>query len=465
MKINSYSVSDIVFEIKSIIEKEDLKNIWVRGEVSNVSQSETGHIYFSLKDKYSILKCVFFSFKNQFFDLDFLQNGKEVYAQGSISVFEKGGYYNLNINKVKQIGKGDIYQKIEKLKKELHQKGIFDSKHKKTIHPFNFNIGVATSLTGAALKDIIQTATQRFPNIHLFIAPCLVQGKESVDSIVRAIQLLNQKKWKLDVILAGRGGGSFEDLIAFNEKKVVMAFFHSKVPIVSAVGHQIDFVLSDLTADAYVATPTAAAELVVPNFFKIQENILKSKQRIDLQIKNHLEKEKKNLKMIVTKTVFEDPYFFIHSHIQRLDFVTVKIKTLSKEKFYLIENQISQYDNLDYLLQSLLQKAKQKLEQISHKIQTAFIFILNENKRQFVQLEKIDVFIHQNLQIYQKDFQILSEKIESYSHKKILVRGYSIVKNQKNETISSSSQVQPQETLNIIFHKGKIQVICSDEKI
>ena len=441
IKKTVHSVSSLVSKIKSILKNEEIKNICVRGEISNLSRSDAGHIYFSLKDNLSLLRCAFFSFKNQFFDLNFLQDGLEVDVFGSISVFEKGGYFNLNVTKITELGKGNIYQKIENLKKQLYEKGFFEEEHKKEIPQFNFNIGIATSIHGAALRDIIKTAKQRFPAINLLIAPCIVQGENAPDSIINAIQLLNHEKWKLDLIIAGRGGGSFEDLIAFNDKKVALSFFKSRLPIISAVGHQIDSVICDFTADVYCTTPTAAAELSVFDIIHIKNRLEKISQQIRYHLQYKIKAEKQKLAIIYKNQIFSDPLSLLQNSSQILDNICFEIAYSGKQNSYNLKQQLLNIKNFDSYIKISITKLNQKLEQVS---------------------SKIDHFIIQNLQKTKGHFKVLSEKIEGYSHKKILALGYTIVKNKKNEIISDSSKISEEEELELIFNKGKIKVISKN---
>lgn len=248
---------------KSLEDNPKFNNIWIKGEISNLTYHSSGHIYFTMKDEGAVISCVFFRYANK--DLSFrLEEGMSIFSLGSISIFEKRGSYQLIVSQVRLEGIGELQKRIDELKKKLLKEGIFDPGHKKKLPFLPRRIGVVTSPTGAAIRDIIKIAMRRFPNIEIILAPAMVQGSEAAVSIVKAIAKLNSAEWGVDLIICGRGGGSFEDLMPFNEEIVVRAFYNSRLPIISAVGHQIDHPLCDDAADYAAPTPSAAAEIAVP---------------------------------------------------------------------------------------------------------------------------------------------------------------------------------------------------------
>lgn len=259
-----YTITGLTRLLKSYIEQTpSFNNVWVTGEISNITYHSSGHIYLTLKDENAVLSSVFFKYANK--SLTFrLEEGMSVFANGNITVFEKRGSYQFIISQLKLEGIGELQKQIEQLKKKLFEEGIFDSSRKRTLPFLPRRVGIVTSPTGAAVRDIIKVAKRRYSNIEILIAPAKVQGADAAMSIVNAIEELNRPEWKIDVIIAGRGGGSFEDLMAFNDESVVRAFYNSRIPIISAVGHQIDHPLSDDAADMYAPTPSAAAEIAVP---------------------------------------------------------------------------------------------------------------------------------------------------------------------------------------------------------
>jgi len=259
-----FTITEITRLIKQSLENNPLFNgILIKGEISNVTYHSSGHIYFTLKDEGAVISSVLFRYAGR--SLDFrLEEGQSLLAFGSLSLFEKRGSYQFIVSQVRKEGMGELLARIEKLKKKLHAEGIFDPSHKKKLPFLPRRLGVVTSPTGAAFRDIIKVALRRFPGLEIVLAPAKVQGADAAVSIIRGIEELNRPRWDVDVIICGRGGGSFEDLMAFNDEGVVRAFYNSVVPIVSAVGHQVDHPLCDDAADHAAPTPSAAAEGAVP---------------------------------------------------------------------------------------------------------------------------------------------------------------------------------------------------------
>jgi len=249
---------------------KDLNEVWVSGEVSNLTKHSSGHYYFTLKDDISEVRCTLFKFARSKLSIELNENMK-VLVFGSMSVYVAKGNYQFNVLDVKAQGLGDLYLAYEALKKKLEGEGLFDTARKRPLPRFPKRIGVVTSPTGAAIRDILNVTARRFP-ADVLIAPALVQGEGAAESIVQGIASLNQAR--VDVIIVGRGGGSLEDLWAFNEEMVARAIYASKVPVVSAVGHEVDFTISDLVADLRAPTPSAAAELVLPDRVEERRNLV-----------------------------------------------------------------------------------------------------------------------------------------------------------------------------------------------
>lgn len=257
------TISQINKYIKNRFEQdENLNVVYLKGEISNFKNHTTGHLYFTLKDENSRILAVMF--RNNASSLTFAPiDGMKVLVKGKISCYEANGNYQIYVNEMSEDGVGNLYLEFEKLKKKLYEKGLFDQNLKKPIPKFPKKIGVITATTGAAIRDIITTINRRYRLAEIIIFPCLVQGDGAKEDIVKNLTLASD--YDLDVIILGRGGGSIEDLWAFNEEIVAEAIYNSKIPIISAVGHEIDFTISDYVADLRAPTPTAAAELAVPN--------------------------------------------------------------------------------------------------------------------------------------------------------------------------------------------------------
>lgn len=297
MERREATVTQINNYIKAILERtEVLQNIWIKGEISNLKYHSSGHVYLTLKDETSAIKAVMF--KGAVLKLPFkMENGMKVSANGRIGVYERDGNYQLYIENMEQEGKGNLYQQLEELKKKLGAEGLFDDKYKKPIPKFPQKVGVVTSPTGAAVRDIINVIKRRFPICRVYLYPALVQGAGASATIVKGIEFFN-KNTDVDVLIVGRGGGSIEDLWAFNEENTVRAIFASKIPVISAVGHETDFTLSDAVASLRAPTPSAAAEVAVPDVKEIEALLLKNRDRLNkLLIKKASDSEMK-LKLI-----------------------------------------------------------------------------------------------------------------------------------------------------------------------
>lgn len=263
-----YTVSEITRRIKGLLETS-LPTVWVQGEISNFTWHSSGHLYFTLKDEYSQLRCVMWRERSQrlFFTP---QNGMKVLAQGDITVYERAGQYQLTVRQLQPAGIGELELAFEQLKERLRAEGLFDEKHKRSLPEFPQTIGVVTSPTGAAIRDIAQIIGRRAPWVEVILRPTLVQGEGAAADIAQAIDEFNQYG-KVDLLIVGRGGGSLEELWAFNEEMVARAIYRSRIPVISAVGHEVDFTIADFVADRRAPTPSAAAELAVRDRAELQK--------------------------------------------------------------------------------------------------------------------------------------------------------------------------------------------------
>ncbi|MBR1970486.1 MAG: exodeoxyribonuclease VII large subunit [Clostridia bacterium] len=295
------TVSQINNYIKALLEQVSvIQNVWIKGEISNFKLHSSGHIYLTLKDSNSVLKAVMF--RGAASKLNFKpKDGMMVLALGRIAVYEAGGQYQLYIEAMEQEGTGDLYAQFEELKKKLGDEGLFDEAHKKCIPKFPSCIGIATSPTGAAIRDMINVIKRRCPMVKIIIYPCLVQGDGASKTIVEAIEYFNSKKL-VDVIIIGRGGGSIEDLWAFNEETTARAAYNSEIPVISAVGHETDFTISDFVSDLRAPTPSAAAELAVPDILELKNQIDTSCARMAALLKQKIDAPKKQLELLSAKT-------------------------------------------------------------------------------------------------------------------------------------------------------------------
>lgn len=291
----TYTVSEFNRKVKDYLEENsDLREFFLEGELSGVTYYKSGHLYFNLKDRDAQIKCVAFKYKFKRIAED-LKDGDSVKLFGDVGFYENRGDFQILVRHIEKKNElGELFIRLEQLKKELGEAGYFDLKHKKPLPKYPKNIGVVTAYTGAAIQDIIKTIKKRDNTINIYAYPAKVQGVGAEAEIIKGIKTLNKIE-EIDLIIAGRGGGSIEDLWAFNDKDVALAFFNSKKPIISAVGHEIDNLLSDLTADVRAATPTQAVELSVPERVKVLETLDDRKRYLNSVIRNQIEILKKEL--------------------------------------------------------------------------------------------------------------------------------------------------------------------------
>jgi exodeoxyribonuclease VII large subunit len=311
-----YSVSEITGDVKSILESA-FDSVWIEGEISNLRIPGSQHAYFILKDNRSQIRCVLF--KGFRAGLKFQpEDGDQVLLFGHITVYESRGNYQVIVERIEPKGLGALQKAFEKLKARLMQEGLFNEDKKKPIPPFPWKVGVVTSATGAAVRDIINIIHRRNPKVSVLVYPVKVQGEGAAEEISEAIQQMNKIN-DLDVLIVGRGGGSIEDLWAFNEEVVARAISESTLPVVSAVGHEIDFTIADFAADLRAPTPSAAAELVVPILDeKLQKLSILSEQLL-LVLQNKVDKYSDLLKRFIERRFFKDPMYIMQPQTQRLD--------------------------------------------------------------------------------------------------------------------------------------------------
>lgn len=318
MEYNAITVSKLNTYIKEKFEEDEfLNNVLVKGEISNFKHHYTGHMYFTLKDENSLIKCIMF--KGYTDKLNFIpKDGMKVVILGTVNVFERDGVYQIYVKGMKQEGIGDLHAKYEELKIKLEKEGLFSEVHKKKIPFMPKCIGVLTSNTGAVIRDIINVSTRRNPNVYIKLLPVPVQGTGSAEKIVKAIETMNEQKLA-DVIIIARGGGSLEDLWPFNEEIVARAIYASELPIISAVGHETDFTISDFVSDLRAPTPSAAAELAVPRIEDIEQKLLTYKNRYKNALLKKLELINLRYQRCMASRVFKDPMQRINEQYMILD--------------------------------------------------------------------------------------------------------------------------------------------------
>ncbi len=342
------TVTELNKYIKDKIDTDEyLNNILVKGEISNFKNHYTGHLYFTLKDENCLVKCVMFKSYAQ--KINFVpKDGMKVMVFGAISVFERDGVYQIYVKAMEEDGLGDLYTKYQELKNKLEKEGMFLQEHKKKIPQMPKVIGVLTSKTGSVIRDIINVSTRRNPNVYIKLFPVPVQGEGAAEKIAKGIQLMNEEKLA-DVLIIGRGGGSLEDLWPFNEEIVANAIYNSEIPIISAVGHETDFTIADFVADLRAPTPSAAAELAVPDIYEIKEKIYTYQKRLRISLLKKVEVMKMRYQKCISSSVFKEP------------------KRNIEERYLKLDNYIK---SMEYEIKNKLKQQKSKYVEIVAKLDT-----------------------------------------------------------------------------------------------
>ncbi len=345
------TVTQVTRQIKLLLEGS-IPTLWLEGEISNFKRHSSGHMYFVLKDENSQIPCVMWRGRNNglFFTP---QDGMKVQARGNVSVYEKRGYYQFEVLQMQPAGIGELQMAFEQLKRKLKAEGLFDEKHKKAIPRFPEKIGIVTSPTGAAIRDLVSVIHRRFPSVQLILNPVRVQGEEAAEEIARAIDEFNEYG-EVDVLIVGRGGGSLEDLWPFNEEVVARAIFRSKIPVISAVGHEIDFGISDFVADLRAPTPSAAAELVVRNREELLQTIRHLVQKMFRRINTTISAYKEKVNYLTNSYALRRPSDVIKQYAQRVDELS---KSLETQYVHRIEMNRSRVESLTKRLESLNPRA------------------------------------------------------------------------------------------------------------
>lgn len=337
MKYEAISVSELNKYIKEKIANDEmLNNVLIKGEISNFKNHYTGHLYFTLKDDSSLIKCIMF--KTYTSNLKFTpKDGMKVMVFGTVSVFERDGVYQIYCKAMQEEGMGSLYTAYEELKQKLEKEGLFSMQYKKNIPFMPRIVGVLTSQTGSVIRDIINVSTRRNPNVYIRLLPVPVQGEGAGVKIAEAIQTMNEQNLA-DVIILARGGGSLEDLWPFNEEVVARAIFASNLPVISAVGHETDFTIADFVADLRAPTPSAAAELAVADVVELQSKLLNYQNRLKLSLKKKVEFMRLKYEKCISTRAFKEPLQKINEHYIQMD-------SILKNMEHAIQNQLSNSKN------------------------------------------------------------------------------------------------------------------------
>jgi exodeoxyribonuclease VII large subunit len=435
-----YSVSEITGDVKSILESA-FDSVWIEGEISNLRIPSSQHAYFVLKDDRSQIRCVLFKgFRS---GLKFQpEDGDKVLIFGRITVYESRGDYQIIVERVEPKGLGELQKAFEKLKSRLMQEGLFNDNNKKTLPKTPWRIGVITSGTGAALRDIINIIRRRNPKVSVLVYPVKVQGEGAAEEISTAIHHLNKIN-NLDVLIVGRGGGSIEDLWAFNEEIVARAISESNIPVVSAVGHEIDFTIADFVSDLRAPTPSAAAELVVPILDEQLQKLNILSKHLLISLQNKIDKYADLLKSLVGRRFFKDPMFIMQQQAQRLDDLNNRLFR-GLERWVLLQNQ-----KLSSMAQQLIQiNPKKNIHQLNEK-NALLLHLLVQSVYSIIRLDR-------------ERFEGILKNINALSPLAILDRGYSITSFQ-GKSLSKSNYIKKGDSINIRLAKGLLD--CTVDKV
>ncbi|MFW5787776.1 MAG: exodeoxyribonuclease VII large subunit [Halanaerobiales bacterium] len=342
-----FTVEEITKYIKTLLSADEtLRDVYLTGEISNFYHHNSGHMYFTIKDKKAAIKSVMFKGQNNKLDFE-PEDGMEVTAHGYIDIYEARGVYQFYVQEMEPEGKGALYLAFERLKERLEKEGLFAPEHKKDIPILPEKIGVVTSPTGAAIRDILSVVKRRFDNVSLLIVPSHVQGEKAASELVGGIKYLN-KRDDIDLIIISRGGGNLEQLWPFNEEKVARAIFNSRLPIISGVGHETDFTIADFVADLRAPTPSAAAELAVSNRLELQKNLQNINKRLLNVMKNNLQHWDNKLQSLAQRSIFTRPQKLFTEQLQSLDNLSMRLE-------WGINNLLSDYNNKFSILSGKLE--------------------------------------------------------------------------------------------------------------
>jgi exodeoxyribonuclease VII large subunit len=418
-----------------------LRNVWLRGEISNFKQHSRGHMYMTIKDEQARMQSVMFAGNNR--SLKFRpENGMNVLIKGEISVYEAHGQYQLYIQDMEPDGIGALYLAYEQLKEKLSKQGYFNPEYKKALPLFPERIGIITSPTGAAVRDIITTIKRRYPIAALTVIPVLVQGPNAAKSVVEAIETANNRL-SLDVLIVGRGGGSIEELWCFNEEIVAEAIFKSKTPIISAVGHETDTTISDFVADLRAPTPTAAGEIAVQSQDELFESIRKSRKTVQRELERLLTIHQKQLKQLKQSYAFRYPEQLIKQKEQALD---TAVDSLTKGLSYQVRTLQERYRNLHNRI---------ALQHPNEKINRAGDRLIEMKKRQNASMSQI-------LKRKTTEWSSLIDKLTLLTPLETMKRGFALPYSSKGELIKSVKDVEKKDYIEVTLADGKLNCQVQD---
>lgn len=438
------SVSALTKYIKRKFDADPhLQNVYIRGEISNFKQHSSGHMYFTLKDEKARLLAVMFATQSRAMKFS-PENGMKVLVRGDVTVYEASGQYQLYVKNMVPDGIGDLYLAYEQLKKKLEEKGMFSEQHKKAIPPYPNVIGVITSPTGAALRDILTTIKRRYPIAKVIIYPALVQGVNAAKSIALAISEANARN-EVDCLIVGRGGGSIEELWAFNEEIVAESIYDSDLPIISAVGHETDFTIADFVADLRAPTPTGAAELAVPHINEVIERLMNRKNRLTRSMQERLNFQTNHLARLEKSYAFRYPHKMYEQKLEQLDRATEQLQKNSQRYFV---NKKEKLEQIDIILrrqhpEQAIQISKETLKQQQKNLDRVMAAIYKQ---------KAQAFVH------------LTATLSAVNPLKIMERGYGLIFAEDEKLIKSTKQVSKGDSISVSIKDGTLTCEIKDIK-
>ncbi|GAB3052231.1 exodeoxyribonuclease VII large subunit [Virgibacillus ainsalahensis] len=436
MKDNYLTVTALTKYIKRKFDTDPhLRTIWLKGEISNFKHHSRGHMYMTIKDKHSRIQAVMFAGSNRY--LKFIpENGMNVLIRGEISVFEPYGQYQLYVQQMEPDGIGSLYLAFEQLKEKLSKQGLFDDIHKKEIPLYPKHIGIITSPTGAAVRDILTTIKRRYPIVDRTVIPVLVQGENAPVSIKNAIEIANENG-SFDVLILGRGGGSIEELWGFNDERVARAIFHSHIPVISAVGHETDTTISDYIADLRAPTPTGAAELAVPSQMELTERVNSLNRTLTKELNTLITKFNQNLQQIKHSYAFRYPEQLVKQKEQELD---KHVESLQRAVMNHADQKDKAYANLHKRL--LTQHPKKQL---------------HESKRQLIQLTKQqNNYMAQTVERNTMRLAQAVDKLNLLNPLETMKRGFALPYTSDGDIIRTRKQVQEKDVITVSLTDGNL---------
>ena len=438
--IKYYSITALNRAIKNMFDsKPELNKVYIKGEISNFKHHSRGHLYFTLKDENSRIAAVMFASNANNINFE-PEDGMKVLVSGRVTVYEANGGYQIYVEEMSLDGLGNLYLEYEKLKKKLQEQGLFNIEHKRPIPKYPKRIGIITAPTGAAIRDILSTIKRRYPICETILFPALVQGVGAKESIVE--QLNRAQDFDLDVIICGRGGGSIEDLWAFNEEIVAHAIYNSRIPVISAVGHEVDFTIADFVADLRAPTPTGAAEMAVPNLVDLKTLISQYTIRLNENIKGIISLYTKRLDSLKGAYVLKNPLALYEAKEQKLDNCIDRCNVVIKS---ILDNYTNRLNNIksSYVLKNPLatyEAKKEKLLNLSSLLNKEINVILDNNKHKY---------------------EIMINKLDLLSPLNILSKGYSVV-SKDDKIIRNAKDLKPDDVLNIRMSEGKVSAVVKE---